>query len=164
RFTRRQLTLAQRLILLVSALALPLLFVVGLSYNDQLVDRRASEATAATTAARDGAAVVEGFLRDLENSTFATAGILGGSLRAFGRPIFGPDGQTRAYVVTAFYPEKVIQVLRPDFPKDARLVLIDEKAHVVYDSGRFEPATSEIDVSTSPGVSDALAGKTVPVD
>src|SRR3954469_14174562 len=190
RFTRRQLTLAQRLILLVSALALPLLFVVGLSYNDQLVGRRASEATAATTAAHDGAAVVEGFLRDLENSTFATAGILGGSLRpfdqptfgaylaqlakqypeirayfltdpsgkvvpsasgegigidlssrpymaalnagapkvwsgsiagiqigdvtvAFGRPILGPDGQTRAYVVTAFYPEKVIQVLRP---------------------------------------------------
>jgi len=73
-------------------------------------------------------------------------------------------GATRGYVVTAFYPDKVMQVLKPDYPADARLVLIDEKARVVYDSGRTQPATSEIDVSAAPGIKDALAGKTVPID
>ena len=238
---RRPLSLGQRLIILVAALALPLLLVVGLSYNDQLRDRRASEAASATTAARDGAAIVEGFLRDLENSTFATATLLGGSQRsfdqatfgpflnsltkqypeirayfltdpsgkviasdsgvgigvdlsarpymqalragaskvwsgsitglqtgditvAFGEPVVGPNGQVRAYVVTAFYPDKIIQFLKPDYPADARLVLIDERAHVIYDSGRTEPSASEIDVSSAPGVKDALAGKTVAID
>jgi signal transduction histidine kinase len=240
-FLRRPLTLAQRLIILVGALALPLVAVVALSYNDQLRDRRAAEAASTTTAARDGAAVVESFLRDLENSTFATAALLGGSIRpldqathgpflaslmkqypeirayfitdpagkvvatgtgegvgvdlssrpymvalkagapkvwsgsitglqsaaitvAFGEPIRNANGETRGYVVTAFYPEKVIEVLRPDYPPDARLVLIDETGRVVYDSGRKEPATAEIDVSAAPGVRDALAGKTVPID
>jgi signal transduction histidine kinase len=240
-FLRRPLTLAQRLIILVGALALPLVVVVALSYNDQLRDRRAAEAASTTTAARDGAAVVESFLRDLENSTFATAGLLGGSIRpldqatygpflaslmkqypeirayfitdpagkvvatgtgegvgvdlssrpymvalkagapkvwsgsitglqsaaitvAFGEPIHGANGETRGYVVTAFYPEKVIEVLRPDYPRDARLVLIDETGRVIYDSGRTEPATAEIDVSAAPGVKEALAGKTVPID
>jgi len=237
---RRPLSLAQRLIILVAALALPLLLVIGLSYNDQLRDRRASEAATATSAARNGASVIEAFLRDLENSTFASAGVLGGAQTidqatfgpylaslakqypeirayfltdtsgkviasqsgegvgvdlssrpymaalkagapkvwsgsitglqtgditvAFGEPVRDAKGTTRAFIVTAFYPERVIQVLKPDYPKDARLVLIDEKGRVVYDSGRTEPATSEIDVSGAPGVRDALAGKTVPID
>src|SRR4051812_32137824 len=240
-FRRRPMSLAQRLIILVAALAMPLLVVVALSYSDQLRDRRAAEAPSTTTAARDGAAIVESFLRDLEKSTFAPAGRLSGTVRtfdqatfgpylasltkqypeirayfltdaagkviasasgegigidlssrpymqalkagapkvwsgsviglqtgditvAFGRPVVGPDGATRAYVVTAFYPDKVIQTLRPDFPADARLALIDEKAHVIYDSGRREPATAEIDLANAPGVKEALAGRTVPID
>ena len=240
-FLRRPLSLAQRLIILVAALALPLLVVVGLSYNDQLRDRRAAEAASATTAARDGAAIVESFLRDLENSTFAAAGLLSDTQRpldqatygpflaslvkqypeirayfltdpsgkviasasgegigldlstrpymvalkagaktvwsgsvvgvqtgditvAFGMPVRSSTGATRAYLVTAFYPDKVMQVLKPDYPRDARLVLVDEKGRVVYDSGRTEPANAEIDVSAAPGVQEALAGKTVPID
>jgi signal transduction histidine kinase len=240
-FGRRPLTLAQRLVVLVGALALPLLVVVALSYNDQLRDRRAAEGASTTTAARDGAAVVESFLRDLENSTFAIASLLGASTLpldqptfgqflssvmkqypeirayfltdpsgrvvatgtgegvgvdlssrpymvalkagapkvwsgsitglqsaaitvAFGEPIRSARGETRGYVVTAFYPERVIEVLRPDYPPDARLVLIDETGRVIYDSGRKEPAASEIDVSGAPGVREALAGRTVPID
>jgi len=79
---------------------------------------------------------------------------------AFGEPIRGASGETRGYLITAFYPERVIQVLRPDYPRDARLVLIDETGRVIYDSGRIEPAAAEIDVSGAPGVRDALAGKT----
>ena len=83
---------------------------------------------------------------------------------AFGRPITRSDGTRRGFLVTAFYPERVIQALRPTYPADARLVIIDEKARVIYDSGRTEPAQAEIDVSQAPGVKDALAGRTVPVD
>ena len=83
---------------------------------------------------------------------------------AFGRPISSATGTIRGFLITAFYPEKVIQVLRPDYPADARLVLIDERGHVLYDSGRQEPAASEIDVSGSPGVATALKGQVVPID
>ena len=227
--------------LLVLALAVPMLIVIALSYDDALRDRRAVETNAATFAARNSASIVEGFLRDLESTTFATAGLLGtaagpydqatygsylktltalypelrayfitdpngkvvasdsgqgvgvdlstrpylpplkagaskvwsGSITglqsgditvAFGRPITSSGGAIRGFVITAFYPEKVIQVLRPEYPADARLVLIDERAHVLYDSGRQEPSASEIDVSGSPGVATALKGEVVPID
>ncbi|MDQ2952719.1 MAG: ATP-binding protein [Chloroflexota bacterium] len=238
---RRPSSLSARLTLLVLALAVPMLIVIALSYSDALHDRRTVETNAATFAARNSASIVEGFLRDLESTTYATAGLLGSSsgaldqatygpylknltalypeLRAyfitdpngkvvasdsgvgigvdlstrpylpplkagapkiwsgsitglqsgditvaFGRPITAPSGANRGYLITAFYPEKVIKVLKPDYPSDARLVLIDEKAHVLYDSGRNEPAAAEIDVSSSPGVTTALHGQVVPVD
>src|SRR6185503_13708285 len=107
-FLNRPLTLAQRLIILVGALALPLLVVVALSYSDQLRDRRAAEAASTTTAARDGAAVVEGFLRDLENSTFAISGLLATSTQPLDQATFGPFlasltkqyPEIRAYFIT----------------------------------------------------------------
>lgn len=241
RFLPLPRSLSSRLTLLVLALAVPMLVVIALSYNDSLNERRTVETSAATFAARNSASIVEGFLRDLESTTFATAGLLGtaigpydqatdgaylknltglypelramfitdangkvvasdsgvgigvdlstrpylpplkggaqkvwsGSITglqsgditvAFGRPITSGSGVIRGFLITAFYPEKVIQVLRPDYPADARLVLIDERAHVLYDSGRKEPAASEIDVSDSPGVGTALKGQVVPID
>ena len=237
----RRSTLSARLTLLVLAVALPMLVVIAASYADALQDRRGVEIVSATHSARNAASIVEGFVRDIESTTFATAGLLSGSVRpldqrnfgpylasltgiypelrayfitdtagrvvasasgegigvdlssrpymaalkngapavwsgsiaglqsgditvAYGRPIVAPDGSRRGFVVTAFYPERVIQVLRPDYPADARLVLIDERGHVVYDSGRREPAASEIDVSRSPGVAEALRGNVVPID
>ncbi len=237
----RPASLSARLTLLVLALAIPMLIVIAMSYSDALRDRRAVETSAATFAARNSASIVEGFLRDLESTTFATAGLLGSSagpydqatygsylktltalypeLRAyfitdtngkvlasasgegvgvdlssrpylpplkagapkvwsgsitglqsgditvaFGRPITSPSGTPRGFLILAFYPEKVIQVLKPDYPSDARLVLIDERGHVLYDSGRREPASSEIDVSAAPGVFASLHGQIVPID
>jgi signal transduction histidine kinase len=225
----------------VFGLAIPMIVLIALSYNDSLRDRRTVETNAATFAARNSASIVDGFLRDLESTTFATAALLGtaagpydqtaygsylgnltglypelramfitdlngkviasdsgvgigvdlstrpylpplkagapkiwsGSITglqsgeitvAFGRPITSTSGTPRGFLLTAFYPEKVVQVLRPDYPADARLVLIDERGHVLYDSGRKEPAPSEIDVSGSPGVAAALKGQVVPID
>jgi signal transduction histidine kinase/HAMP domain-containing protein len=234
-------SLSTRLTLLVAVLAIPVLLIIGLSYADQVRERRASELETATRSARNGASIVDGFLRDLENTTFAMAGVLAGSTRpydqanfgpllgslakaypelraifitdpngkvvasgtgegigvdlssrtyvsslkggadrvwsgsiiglqtgditvAFGRPIRGGDGSTRGFVITAFYPERVLQALRVDVPSDAQLALIDERGRLVYASDRKEPATTEIDLIHAPGVRDALQGKLVPVD
>jgi signal transduction histidine kinase len=239
--TRGPMSLSTRLTVLVAILGIPVLLIIGLSYADQVRERRASELDTATRSARNGASIVEGFLRDLENTTFAMAGVLAGAtgrydqasfgaylasltkaypeLRAFfitdpsgkvvasasgegigvdlssrpylpplkagsdrvwsgsitglqsgditvafGRPIRAADGSVRGFVILAFYPERVLQTLRVDFPPDAQLALIDEKGRLLYASDRTEPATTEIDLIDQPGVRDALQGRVVPID
>jgi signal transduction histidine kinase len=234
-------SLSTRLTLLVAILAVPVLLIISLSYVDQVRERRASEIDAATRSARNGASIVDGFLRDLENTTFAMAGVLAGrsgpydqasfgaslasltkaypELRAFfitdpngkvvasasgegigidlstrpylprlkagadrvwsgsitglqsgditvafGRPIRAADGSVRGFVILAFYPERVLQTLRVDFPPDAQLALIDEGGRLLYASDRTEPSTTEIELIGAPGVRDALQGRVVPVD
>jgi signal transduction histidine kinase len=234
-------SLSTRLTVLVAILAVPVLLIIALSYADQVRERRASELDTATRSARNGASIVDGFLRDLENTTLATAGALASSARpydqatfgallgslakaypevraifitdpngkvvasgtgegigvdlssrpylptlkagaervwsgsitglqtgditvAFGRPIRAADGSVRGFIITAFYPERVLQTLRVDFPPDAQLALIDERGRLLYASDRKEPAATEIDLIDAPGVRDALQGKVVPVD
>jgi len=234
-------SLSTRLTLLVAILAIPVLLIISLSYADQVRERRASELDTATRSARNGASIVDGFLRDLENTTFAMAGVLASSTQpydqatfgaylasltkaypelraffitdtngkvlasasgegigvdlstrpylpplkagadrvwsgsisglqsgditvAFGRPIRATDGTVRGFVILAFYPERVLQTLRVDFPPDAQLALIDERGSLVYASDRTEPAAKEIDLVDQPGVRDALQGKVVPID
>ncbi len=234
-------SLSTRLTLLIAVIAIPVLLIIGLSYADQDRERRASELDTATRSARNGAAIVDGFLRDLENTTFVMAGVLAGATRpydqanfgallgslakaypevraifitdpngkvvasgtgegigvdlssrtyvatlkggaervwsgsisglqtgditvAFGRPIRAVGGTTRGFVITAFYPERVLQALRVDVPPDAQLALIDERGRLLYASDRKEPATTEIDLIDAPGVRDALQGKVVPID
>ena len=81
-------SLSTRLTLLVAILAIPVLLIISLSYADQVRERRASELEAATRSARNGASIVEGFLRDLENTTFAMAGVLARST-AYDQATFG---------------------------------------------------------------------------
>ncbi len=234
-------SLSTRLTLLVAVVAIPVLLIISLSYADQVRERRASELDTATRSARNGASIVDGFLRDLENSTFAMAGVLAGATQpydqanfgaylaslakaypelraffitdpsgkvvasasgegigidlssrpylprlkagadrvwsgtitglqsgditvAFGRPIRAADGSVRGFVITAFYPERVLQTLRVDFPPDAQVALIDEVGRLLYASDRTEPAITEIDLMDAPGVRDALLGRVVPVD
>jgi signal transduction histidine kinase len=241
RHLRGPWSLSTRLTILIGVLAIPVLLIIGLSYADQDRERRASELDTATRSARNGAAIVDGFLRDLENTTFTMAGVLANSTRpydqanfggllaslakaypevraifitdpsgkvvgsgtgegvgvdlssrtyvgtlkagadrvwsgsitglqsgditvAFGRPIRGPGGATRGFVIVAFYPERVLQALRVDVPPDAQVALIDERGRLVYASDRTEPSTTEIDLIEAPGVRDALEGKLVPVD
>jgi signal transduction histidine kinase len=238
---RRPWSLSTRLTLLVLVLAIPVLLIIALSYGDQVRERRATELDEATRSARNGASIVDGFLRDLENTTFAMAGVMAGSTRpfdqanygaylaslakaypevraifitdangkvaaaasgegigtdlssrpymtqlkagtdrvwsgsisglqsgdvtvAFGRPIRGVDASLRGFVITAFYPERVLQTLRVDVPGDAQLALIDERGRLVYVSDRREPATAEVDLIDAPGVRDALRGRVVPID
>lgn len=234
-------SLSTRLTLLVAILAVAVLLIISLSYAEQARERRASEIDAATRSARNGASIVDGFLRDLENTTFAMAGVLAGSARAydqatlgaylasltqaypellaffitdpsgkvvasasgegigldlssrpylsrlkvgadrvwsgsiaglqsgditvvFGRPIRAADGSVRGFVITAFFPERVLETLRVDVPPDEQLALIDEVGRLLYASDRTEPAVTEIDLIDAPGMRDALQGKTVPVD
>ncbi|MDP9252969.1 MAG: ATP-binding protein [Chloroflexota bacterium] len=234
-------SLSTRLTFLVAILAIPVLLIIALSYVDQVRERRASEIDTATRSARNGASIVDGFLRDLENTTLALAGSLAGSTRpydqanygpllasltkaypelraffitdpngkvlasatgegvgvdlstrpylprlkagadrvwsgsitglqsgditvAYGRPIRAADGSMRGFVILAFYPERVLQTLRVDFPPDAQLALIDEGGRLLYASDRTEPSNAEIDLIDAPGVRDALQGRVVPVD
>jgi signal transduction histidine kinase len=94
-------SLSTRLTLLVAILAMAVLLIVSLSYTEQVRERRASEIDTATRSARNGASIVDGFLRDLENTTFAMAGVLAGSGRPYDQASFG------AYLasVAKAYPE-----------------------------------------------------------
>ena len=230
-----------RLMVLVFALAVPVFLIIALSYADALGERRNAELESSARTASNGAAILGGFIRDLDDTTFASAGLLAAAARpfdqatqggylasiiarypelrayfitdldgkvvasasgegigidlstrpylpplkagadkvwsgsitglqsgdvtvAFGRPIHGSGGATRGFIVTAFYPQRVMQLLTPQLPPGADLQLIDERGKVLYDSSRVQPATAEIDVSAAPGVRDALAGRIVPID
>jgi signal transduction histidine kinase len=92
-------SLSTRLTLLVGIIAIPVFLIIGLSYADQGRERRASELDTATRSARNGASIVDGFLRDLENTTFAMTGVLGGSTRPYDQVSLGPilSGLAKAY-------------------------------------------------------------------
>jgi signal transduction histidine kinase len=92
-------SLSTRLTLLIAVLAIPVLLIIGLSYADQDRERRASELDTATRSARNGASIVDGFLRDLENTTFTMAAVLAGSARPYDQANFGGllSGLARAY-------------------------------------------------------------------
>jgi signal transduction histidine kinase len=98
---RRPLSLSTRLTLLVVLLAIPVLLIMSLSYLDQVRERRANELDNATRSARNGASIVDGFLRDLENTTLAMTGVLAGATRPYDQATFG------AYLasLTNAYPE-----------------------------------------------------------
>src|SRR5437870_6753674 len=101
-------SLSARLTFLVVALAIPMLLVIALTYADLLGERRRAETASATQAARNGASIVDGFLRDLESTTFATATFLGDSTRSLDQATFGPYlaglikqyPEVRAYFIT----------------------------------------------------------------
>src|SRR5207248_1197432 len=101
-------SLSARLTFLVVALAVPILLVIALTYADVLSERRRAETASATQAARNGAAIVDGFLRDLESTTFAIAGLVGDTGRTFDQPTFGgylasiikQYPEVRAYFIT----------------------------------------------------------------
>src|SRR5687768_17633954 len=78
-----------RLTMLVAVLAIPVLLIIGLSFSEQVRERRASELDTATRSARNGASIVDGFLRDLENTTFAMAGVLATSTRPYDQASLG---------------------------------------------------------------------------
>ena len=82
-------SLSTRLTVLVAILAIPVLLIIALSYADQVRERRASELDTATRSARNGASIIDGFLRDLENTTFAMAGVLANSTGPYDQATYG---------------------------------------------------------------------------
>ena len=88
-------------------------------------------------------------------------GILTGETTvAFGRSVRGADGSVRAFLVGAFYPQRLVEGLPVSLPPEARVTVIDDRGAVLYDS----------DASTSPrphaddgSIQSALDGKIIQI-
>lgn len=80
---------------------------------------------------------------------------------AYGRVIQRSDGRPRAYLVVAFYPEKLVTRLQATLPSDARTTLIDRNGIVMHTSYAPVLPPDRRDVSSSELVKEALAGRTV---
>ena len=132
-------SLSTRLTVLVAVLAIPVLLIIGLSYADHSRERRASELDTATRSARNGAAIVDGFLRDLENTTFAMTGVLATSTRPYDQATLGPLLASLAKA----YPE-------------VRAIFVTDPSGKVLASGTGEGVG--VDLSTRPYVAPLKAG------
>jgi signal transduction histidine kinase len=77
---------------------------------------------------------------------------------ALARVIPGPDGAARGYLVAAFYPERLVELV-PGLPPDAAVVLTDRRGVALYSSA--VPSADELDLSGWTAVRDALRGETV---
>jgi|GEM_PF-705960 len=80
---------------------------------------------------------------------------------AFGRVIPSRGGAVRGYLVSAFYPVRLMARVQAPLPADAHLALIDRRGVVMH--ATYEPnLTPELrDLSTYRPVQEALAGTTV---
>ncbi|MEO8633480.1 MAG: ATP-binding protein [Chloroflexota bacterium] len=132
-------SLASRLTLLVAVVAIPVLLIISLSYLDEVRERRASELDTATRSARNGASIVDGFLRDLENTTFAMAGVLGGATAPYSQASLG----TYLASLAKAYPE-------------VRAVFITDANGKVVATGTGEGVG--VDLSTRPYLPPLKAG------
>jgi len=82
---------------------------------------------------------------------------------AHARVVRGPDGQPRGFMVAAFQPPAVVERLPIAVAPDARVILIDEHARVLFASESTELANLD-DLSGVASVRQALDGTTVRLD
>ncbi|HEU4797671.1 MAG TPA: SpoIIE family protein phosphatase, partial [bacterium] len=82
---------------------------------------------------------------------------------AFGRVIQWPDGRTRAYLVAAFYPARLVTRLQATLPPEARTTLIDSNGIVMHTTYVPILPPDRRDVSSFEPVKEALAGRIVRV-
>ena len=69
---------------------------------------------------------------------------------AFARLVQGPDARPRAFLVAAFYPERLLDRLPDGLPADSSLVLTDRRGFILYSS---DPVPSGVsDISSLPQV------------
>lgn len=80
---------------------------------------------------------------------------------AFGRVIPSRGGAKRAYLITAFYPARLVARLQTTLPEDAHITLLDRYGIVMHTT--YDPALpqEQRDVSSFAPVKEALAGRTV---
>jgi signal transduction histidine kinase len=222
----------------VVALLLPLQLIVIASYLRDVDTRRDSEVDGAIVVDQTVAAVVDGFIRDLESTTLAAAlalgqrdeplsqqtvgpyirrlseeysvlralfltdpsgrvivtvsgldtgfdlssrpyiqalqqgaevvwtdgfsGVQSGEVTvAMARVVRGSDGNPRAFLVAAFYPALLVERLPGGLPPDAGVLFIDETGSVLYSSQRPNLAEMDRNANRLPGISEAMAGRTV---
>ena len=60
----------------------------------------------------------------------------------FARPIVAPGGAVRGFLITAFYPEQLLDRLSIKIPPDARLTYIDESGLILFSTDRRITAAS----------------------
>lgn len=81
---------------------------------------------------------------------------------AFGRHIRAPEGTSRAYLLAAFYPSRLMERLPRNLPEDARVMLIDQRGFVLH-STQSDLSPEQRQVGDRPFVREALQGQVVPV-
>jgi serine phosphatase RsbU (regulator of sigma subunit)/anti-sigma regulatory factor (Ser/Thr protein kinase) len=92
----------------------------------------------------------------------ALSGIQSGQVTvAFARDIQHSDGRPRAYLVAAFYPEKLVTRLQATLPPDARTTLIDRHGIVMHTTYALPLTPERRDVSSFEPVRQALSGRSV---
>jgi GAF domain-containing protein/anti-sigma regulatory factor (Ser/Thr protein kinase) len=79
---------------------------------------------------------------------------------AHARVVRGPDLRPRAFLVAAFFPERVLERLPFTLPVDARVTILDRNAQVLYASQGRELTAAPPDYAPVPEVREALAGRT----
>ena len=78
----------------------------------------------------------------------------------FGRTIPRPNGQTRAYIVAAFYPPTLFERRFPlRLPPDADVTFLDRKGVILHSTTHPALPVGERDAAAAPGVAAALAGQ-----
>lgn len=82
---------------------------------------------------------------------------------AHGRAVTGSDGNPRGYLIAAFYPARVVERLQGAIPQDARITVIDRRGFVLATTLPSTLSLKQRDLSASPPVRDALAGRAVRV-
>lgn len=89
------------------------------------------------------------------------AGVQTGSpLIVLGRRVEAPNGQLRAMIAAAYYPDRLAQILPASLPPDAALDVYDRRGGLVYTSHDDAPAL----VNSQPGaevIRAVLAGETI---
>lgn len=60
----------------------------------------------------------------------------------FARPVLAPNGAVRGFLITAFYPEQLLDRLSIKIPSDARLTYIDESGLILFSTDRHVTAAS----------------------
>jgi signal transduction histidine kinase len=85
-------------------------------------------------------------------------------IATYGRTIFGPDGQAKAYLVAAFDPTDLIETLLKDLPADANFVIIDQSGRLVFSARDPALTKSQVSIGDSPLVVTALEGSLQRID
>lgn len=83
---------------------------------------------------------------------------------AFGRVIQSRGGRIRGYLVTAFYPVRLMARLQATAPEDARLALLDRRGVIMHVTDLPGLPADQRDVSGYPPVQQALTGRPVRLD
>lgn len=80
---------------------------------------------------------------------------------AFGRVIQSRGGRIRGYLVTAFYPVRLMARLQATLPEDAHIALLDRRGIVMHATDLPNLPADQRDLSGDPLVRQALSGRPV---
>ncbi|MGH7416189.1 MAG: cache domain-containing protein, partial [Candidatus Rokuibacteriota bacterium] len=83
---------------------------------------------------------------------------------AFGRIIPSPTGAPKGYLIAAFFPERVFELLPVRLAADARVTLLDRRGQLLFTDLKGSVPPGVTDFSAAPDVRRALGGEMVVLD